>query len=63
MSKTSLRNFDEPIITVKEARKILGKNVSDRLSDEDLARVIGWMHKIVSNLIDANIVPKNRKEV
>ena len=36
---------DSIIISVKEARKILGKEMSDKLSDEDLARVIGATKK------------------
>ncbi len=54
---------DEIIITVKEARKLLGKNTSDKMSDEDLARLIGIMYKIANNLIRGQIVPKNEKGV
>ena len=50
---------EKPIISVKEARKILGKNYSEKLSDADLSRIIGTLHKLASSLIDNNSVPKN----
>ncbi len=56
-------DYDEVIIAIKEARKLLGKNISNKLSDEDLARVIGTMYKIASNLIYEQVVPKNGMEV
>ena len=54
---------NEIIITTKEARKIIGKKDSTRISDEDLARLIGLMHKTASELIDVKVVPKNKMVV
>lgn len=50
---------NEIIISVKEARKILGKECSDKLSDADLSKMIGVFSKLANSLVDANIVPKN----
>ena len=50
---------DSIIISVKEARKILGKEVSDKLSDEDLARMIGLFHKMAESILDSKIVLNN----
>ena len=58
--KSSFLCSNEIIITTKEARKIIGKKDSTRISDEDLARLIGLMHKIASDLIDVKVVPKNK---
>ncbi len=54
---------DKIIITNKEARKLIGKELSDQMSDEDLARVIGLMYKIADGLIDIKNVPKNEMVV
>jgi hypothetical protein len=54
-------DFDEMIITVKEASKLLGKNASNKMSEEDLTRLIGTMHKMADSLIRRQIVPKNKK--
>ena len=51
---------DKIIISVKEARKLLGKDCSDKLSDADLSRMIGIFSKLASSLVDTNIVPKNK---
>lgn len=61
--KNGLLCSNEIIISTKEARKILGKEESDKVSDEDLARLIGLMHKIANDLIDVKIVPKNKVAV
>lgn len=58
-NKELKEEFGEIIITVKEARKLLGKKESKKLSSEDLARLIGTMHKIANDLIDEYVVPKN----
>lgn len=50
----------EIIISVKEARKILGKEYSDKISDDDLTRMIGLFTKLADSLIDSNMVPKNK---
>lgn len=50
---------DSIIISVKEARKILGKEMSEKLSDEDLAKMIGLFHKMAESILDSNPVPKN----
>lgn len=49
---------DKIIISVKEARKLLGKDCSDKLSDADLSRMIGVFSKLANSLVDTNIVPK-----
>lgn len=49
----------KPIITVKEARKILGKNISDLLSDEEVGRLIGSMSEIANRLLSMKSVPQN----
>ena len=46
------------IISVKEARKLLGKDCSDKLSDADLSRMIGVFSKLANSLVNTNIVPK-----
>lgn len=45
------------IISVKEARKILGVE-SKELSDEYLARVIGRLHNLSEQLLERTLVPK-----
>lgn len=50
---------DSIIISVKEARRILGKELSDKLSDEDLARTIGLFHKMAESILDSDIVPND----
>ena len=51
---------DKIIISLKEARKILGKECSDKLSDADLSKMIGIFSKLADSLVDDNIVPKNK---
>ena len=50
---------DKAIISVKEARKILGKEVSESLSDADLMEVIGIMSKLADALLSEEFVPNN----
>ncbi len=50
---------DKAIISVKEARKILGKEVSESLSDADLMEVIGIMSKLADVLLSEEFVPNN----
>lgn len=59
-TKTEIDKYQKPIISVKEARKILGKNVSDQLSDEELGRLIGNMAFIANRLLDLKLVPQNQ---
>lgn len=54
---------NETIISTKEARKLLGKADSDKISDLDLAQLIGLMHRIASDLIDIKIVHSEKKVV
>ena len=61
--KDSFLCSNEIIISTKEARKLLGKTDSDKISDEDLAQLIGLMHRIASVLIDIKIVPNQQKVV
>lgn len=53
----------KPIISVKEARKILGKKVSDQLSDEAVGELIGSMSFLADRLLEAKSVPQNKKTV
>lgn len=62
-TKTEISQYQKPIITVKEARKILGKKVSDRLSDEEVGRVIGGMAFLADRLLGAKTVPQNEKVI
>ena len=55
-------NF-KPIISVKEARKFLGKKVSDQLSDEEVGGLIGGMNFLADRLLDVKSVPQNEKMV
>ena len=57
--KTRSPKQDSIIISVKEARKILGKEVSDKLSDADLARMIGLFSQMAESILDSDIVPNN----
>lgn len=55
----SMSITDKPIISIKEARKILGKEY-DSLSDDGLQRVIMSLHKIANNLLDSIKVPNTK---
>ncbi len=55
-------NF-KSIISVKEARKLLGKKVSDQLSDEAVGELIGNMSFLAGRLLEAKSVPQNKKTV
>ena len=57
--KTRSPKPDSIIISVKEARKILGKEVSDKLSDADLARMIGLFSQMAESILDSDVVPNN----
>lgn len=50
---------EKPIISVKEARKILGKDYED-ISDDDLMGTIVKMYKIAQSLLAGNGVPNNQ---
>lgn len=50
-----------PIISVKEARKLLGKKISDQLSDEEVGGFIGDMSFLANRLLEAKSVPQNEK--
>ena len=54
--KDSFLCSNEIIISTKEARKLLGKADSDKISDLELDNLIGLMHRIASDLIDVKIV-------
>lgn len=60
-AKTEISKYQKPIITIKEARKILGKNVSERLSDEEVGRLIGSMSFLANRMLEAKIVPQKQK--
>lgn len=61
--KDSFLCSNEIIISTKEARKLLGKAESDKISDLELANLIGLMHRIASDLIDIKIVHSDEKVV
>ena len=61
--KDSFLCSNEIIISTKEARKLLGKADSDKISDLELANLIGLMHRIASNLIDIKIVHSGEKVI
>lgn len=46
------------IISLKEARKLLGVD-SSRLSDNDLLRIIQSIQLIANDILDSTIVPNN----
>jgi hypothetical protein len=56
-TKTETSEYEKPIITVKEARKIIGKELSDRFSDEQLGRFIGKLSTIARESLKASLVP------
>ncbi len=47
----------KPIISVKEARKLLGKKVSDQLPDEQIGQLIGDFSAIAKDSLEASLVP------
>lgn len=53
----------KPIISVKEARKLLGKKISDQLSDEEVGELIGNMSFLANRLLEAKSVPHNKKVI
>ena len=59
MPKQSLLGGKKQIITVGEARKLLGKEVSGLFTDDDLVGVISVMSHLVSALVEADIRSKN----
>jgi len=50
----------KPIISIKEARKILGKKVSDPLSDEEVGRLIGDMTLLANRLLEVKSVSQSQ---
>ena len=52
-NQTGGETGDRIIISVKEARKILGKELSDKLSDEDLAAMIGNMYRMAEAILNS----------
>lgn len=54
---------DKMIISLKEARKLLGKEDSEKISDSDLAAMIGLMSKMADCLLNVKEVPNNRMAV
>lgn len=55
-------NF-KPVISIKEARKLLGKKISDQLSNEEVGRLIGNMSFLANRLLEAKSVPGNEKMI
>ena len=54
--------FDDykPIISVKEARKLLSAD-AETISDDDLIRTISGMQQIATTLLTSDSVPRNGK--
>lgn len=50
---------DKPVISVKEARKLLGKELSEQLSDAGLMEVVSLMSHLTITLLEHNSVPQN----
>lgn len=50
----------KPIITLKEARKLLGKD-GEKLSDEYLMGLIRRMERVADSIIDSALVPRNEQ--
>lgn len=48
-----------PIISVKEARKLLGKELSGTIDEIDLMGAIGLMSRLAEDLLDTVIVPQD----
>jgi hypothetical protein len=58
---SSLQNTNtKPIITLKEARKLLGKE-GEKLTDEYLMGLIRRMERVADSIIDSALVPINEK--
>lgn len=45
------RPADEPIITVKEARKLLGSDANG-MSDEEVEQIVGTLHSLAKAALD-----------
>lgn len=56
--KTEIDKHQKPIITVKEARKVIGKELSSKLSDEQLGCLIGDFSTIAREMLEASLVPQ-----
>lgn len=52
---------DEIIITTKEARKLLGKETSEKLNDTDLVGIIRNMVNLANSLLAFEDGSKNKK--
>lgn len=52
-----------PIISIKEARKLLGKKISDQLSDEEVGEFIGGMSFLANRLLETKSVPLTEKVI
>ena len=49
---------EKPILTLRQARRLLGKQTSDSIDDMHLSRMIGAMSSLAESLISTNSVPK-----
>lgn len=56
-TKTEISEYQKTIITVKKARKIVGKELSDKFSDEQLGQLIRGLSIIARELLEASLVP------
>ena len=63
LQKQTKQACDKPIITEKEARKLLRKETSDAMESIDLMRTIGHMAYLSNALLDGVKVPQNGKDM
>lgn len=50
-----------PTLTLKQARRILGKDISDSIDDAHLSRILGELSNLAKAMIDDFSVPKNEE--
>lgn len=51
----------KPTLTLKQARRILGKDISDSIDDVHLSRMLGELSNLAKAMIDDFSVPKNEE--
>ena len=52
---------DATILTIKQARRLLGKQISDCIDDADLSLMLMGLTYLASSLTSAYVVPKTGK--
>ena len=48
-------------LTLKQARRLLGKDISDSIDDARLSRILGELSNLAKAMIDDFSVPKNEE--